>query len=424
MFFKKKSLKESPLYYWEEKSYMLVIPENEDADFLNNSLEQIKKIKGIKVLENNYSIKDNAMHLKIIYEEDTYEIGFFIGDISVPEYYLNKTFIFPNEIRKSLLKAKKALTIFMKFNEDAKKSYHLQLKLAVAMVPNMLGVMDESAEKMLPAKWVEMTAQSKILPNPKELFSVQAVTGTNEEVWLHTHGLCRCGIQELEILKSDSKNFQNHCNLISTYATFLLDKHEKHEKQDGGAYIGVLINSQPVVVTSISWTEAINYYKKLDLGGKKDRQTGHNSKSNVIFLYKNATDEKNNILSKVNIFDKLWGDNPLFFISDEETSRMKALAIERFSYIKENFKNNDNKIIIKIGIPLEQEEKFEHIWFELLKIKETKFKARLTQEPYKIPNMHVGDESWFKKEDITDWIIYTKDYAVNPDSAYLLDYEK
>lgn len=423
MFFKKKNKKlvEAPLYYWEEKSYMLVIPENEDEDLLNNSLERIEKIEGLKILENNYSIEDNSMHLKVNYDNDEYEIGLFIGGISVPEYYLNKSFLFPDKDRNALLKAKKSVTIFMKFNEDAPKSYHLQLKIAVAMIPNMLGVMDESAEKMLPAKWVKMAAESKVLPNPKELFSVQAVAGDNEEVWLHTHGLCRCGIPELEVLESDSKNYQNHYNLISTYAIYLLDKHKKHENQTQGAYIGILINNQPVVVTSVSWTEALEKYKKLKLGNVNDRQGGHNSKTNVIFLYKSEEDENNNVLSKITIFDKLWGENPLFFISDEETSRMKSLAIERFNYVKESFENKDNSIIIKIGLPLEEKGKYEHIWFELLEIKGDKFKAKLTQEPYNVPNMHTGDEGWYTKNDITDWIIYTKEYSVNPDNAYLLE---
>lgn len=425
MFFKKKSknLIEVPLYYFEEKSYMLVIPENEDDDFLKDSLERINNIKGLKIIENNYSINDNAMHLNIIYNNDSYEIGFFIGGISIPECYLNKSFVFSKKEKEALLKAKKSVTIFMKFTDNSINSYHLQLKLANALVPNMLGVMDESAEKMLPAKWVKMTALSEVLPNPKELFSVQAIVGDNEEVWLHTHGLCRCGIAELEILQSDSKNYQNHYNLISTYALYLLDKHEKHENQIDGAYIGVLINNQPIVVTSLSWTKALDKFKKLKLGSITDRKNSHNSKSNVIFLYKSKEDENAHILSKINIFDKLWGENPLFFISDKETERMKSLAIERFDYVREAFKNKENEIIIKIGIPLEEKGKYEHIWFELLEIKGKKFKAKLTQEPYDIPNMHPGDEAWFTTCDITDWIIYTKEFSVNPDSAYLLDRE-
>ena len=117
----------------------------------------------------------------------------------------------------------------------------------------------------------------------------------------------------------------------------------------------------------------------------------------------------------------MWGENPLFFFSDEETKRMKDLAKERFSYIQKEAQNKENVILLKIGLPLKEKGKFEHIWFELLEMKENKFKAKLTQEPYDVPDMHTGDEAWFTLKDVTDWVIYTKDFAVSPNNAYLLE---
>ena len=160
------------------------------------------------------------------------------------------------------------------------------------------------------------------------------------------------------------------------------------------------------------------------MGGEKDRQSGHNSWTSIVFLYKSEKDEEKGKVSKITDYNQLWGDNPIFFISNEETSRMKALAIERFNYVKESFKNKENKILIKVGLPLEEKGQFEHIWFELLELKENKFKAKLTQEPYDVKDLHTGDEAWYTTQEITDWIIYTKDFAVNPNNAYLLEIEK
>lgn len=416
-----KKIKEAPLNYWEEKSYMLVIPKNQETDFLNDSFKRLEEIDNLKIKEKDFNAQRGFIFIKLEYENEEYEVGFYPGGISVPEYYLSKNFFFNEEEKTTILKAQKSLTIFMKFNDDYKKSYHLQLKLATVMVPDLIGVMDESAEKMLPAKWVFMMANSKVLPNPKSLFTVQAVAGKNKEVWLHTHGLCRCGIPELEILNSDESNYQNHYNLISTYAMHLLEKKNDLADFEAGCFIGRLINGYPVVATSRSWTTGIKEYKHLKLGNMKDRKGGHNTKTNIIFLYKSEEDENKKVLSKVSIYNNLWGENPLFFFSDDETFRMKALAIERFDYVKEAFKNKDNTIIIKVGLPLKEKGKFEHIWFELLEIKGKKFKAKLTQEPYDIPDMHTGDEAWYTVNDITDWIIYTKEFPVNPDNAYLLE---
>lgn len=416
----KAKLTEQPLGYWEEKSYMMVIPKNDEENILKNAIERLSSSKEFKVKDTNYAV-DGVINFTVIYDNEEYEVGIYLGGISVPDYYLYHKFLFSEEEKIALLNAKTAITLFMKFNEDAKKSFHLQLKLSSTLVPDLIGVLDESAEKMLPAKWVKMTAASKVLPSSKDLFNVQAVNGKHNKVWLHTHGLCRCGITELEILDSDSEHFQKHYNLIVTYAMFLLDKKESFDPIRNGAYIGRLINGYPVVVTCVPWVNGILEYKKLKLGGAEDRKNGHNSKTSIIFLYTSEEDENNCVLSKVSLYNELWGENPLFFFSDEETNRMKELARERFIYVKEAFKNKDNAILIKIGLPLKEKGKAEHIWFELLEIKGEKFKAKLTQEPYDIPDIHTGYEAWYTIEDVTDWIIYTKVCAVNPSNSYLLE---
>lgn len=418
---RKKEFKEAPLNYWEEQSYMIVIKENNE-DNLKNIIAGISSIKEVKIRENRYNIEKNCLSITLEYDQVTYEVGFYDGAISIPEYYLNGN-VFSDEEKERILNTKKALTIFMKFSENAKKSYHLQLKLAVAIIPNLIAILDESAEKMLPSKWVQLAAKSKVLPSSRHLFSVQAVIDESKNVWLHTHGLCRCGITELEILESNAENQQNHYNLINTYAMYLLDQKEQIEPYYVGSYIGRLENGYPIVVTCIPWTLGVLQYKKLQLGDEKSRKNGHNTKTSILFCYQNEKEEQKNILSKLSIYDKQWGNNPLFFFSDEETARMKELAMERFSYVKKYFNKQENEVLIKIGLYSEKEENFEHIWFELLEIKGDKFKARLTQEPYYFDDIHTGYEAWYKKEDITDWIIYAKEYNINPDTVYLLERE-
>lgn len=416
-----KKIVEQPLYYWEEKSYMLFIPKNENCDFFTKAIERIKEIPEVKVIEQHVDAIKQIIYITLEYKEEEYEVGLYSGGVNVPEYYLDKSFLFKEDEKKEISSAKYALTIFMKFGENAKESFQLQLKLGFAIVSDVIGILDESAERVFPVKWAYMVANSKVLPSSNSLFTVQAVMGDKNNVWLHTHGLCRCGLPELEILESNVSSYQNHYNLISTYAMYLLDRNEKEDPNKSSAYIGCLINGYPVVVTCKPWTEGLFEYKKLKLGGLKDRENGHNSKTSIVFLYQCEEDEKNDVLSKVSIYDNLWGENPLFFFSDAETARMKELAMERFHYVKEQFQNKENTILIKIGLPLKEKGKFEHIWFELIEMKDDKFKAKLTQEPYDVPNIHEGDEAWFTVDDVTSWTIYTKNIAIDPNLVYLLE---
>lgn len=424
MFFKnnkKEKLQEFPLGYWEKDSYMSVIPENGSITLDDRIFERVQKIDGVELKE-KYNITDSEPGKMVIgYYGEDYEVRFYPMEFSLPQLYIRGNYYFSEDEIEKLKNAKFALTIFMKFGNDVKKSYHLQLKIATAIIPNIIGLMDESAEKIMPSRLVKMLAESKIEPSPTELYTVQAVTGDNDEVWLHTHGLCRCGLTELEILQSDRQNYNNHYNLISTFASYIIDKNDDFNPRENSAYIGMLSNGQPVVVTCKSWTTAIGEYEHLDLGGEKDRKDGHNSRTSVIFLYKSEKDEKSGKITKVSEFDDKWGDNPIFFISTSETNRMKAFAREKFDLLKKQALNKENQILIKVGLPVKpEEENFEHIWFELIEFDGDKFKAKLTQEPYNVPNMHTGDIGEYTVNDVTDWIIYTPKFTVNPGNCYLI----
>lgn len=412
-----KKVLEQPLNYWEEFSYMSVILPPENTNFIKNCLDRISSIPNLEIENQNFDVEKGITSLRIHYEKEIYEISFYLNQISVQEFYLNQNFFFTEEEKEKIKTAQKALTIFMKFYGNNQKCYQLQLKLAVAVAPDFLAVLDESAEKILPAKWVLMTANSKLLPNPTSLFSVQAINNQKKEVWLHTHGLCRCGMRELEILASNENNYQNHYQLLVTYALYLLDQKHGLKCLEEGALIGCLTNGNPIIVTSKPWIQGIKEYKSLTLGHKKDRKNSHNTKSNILFLC-----PEEGKIQKLSVFDNKWGDNPLFLLSEEETKRMKELAIERFDYVKKAFQNKNNKVLLKIGLPLEEKGKFEHIWFELLEIKENKMKAKLTQEPFEAKNIKVGEEAWYKLGYLTDWIIYTDKFSISPDNAYLLEY--
>ena len=106
---------------------------------------------------------------------------------------------------------------------------------------------------------------------------------------------------------------------------------------------------------------------------------------------------------------------------------MSALAVERIPYLLKAFEKKDCEIILKIGLVTDtaywkgDDPQKEHIWFELKDIKDGKIVAQLTQEPYYVTGMKEGDIGTFTYEDITDWLIFTKEARITPDDAYLLE---
>lgn len=418
-FKKNKELQEQPLNYWEEQSYFLVLPNDEEKYLMEEAMKNLHQSKEFKVIDEHFNMEEGSFLLKIDYDNTEYEIGLYESIFNFSPFFVTKSYHFTETELKKMQNTHKALTIFMKFNGDAQKNYHFQLKLAVTLIPDLIAVLDESAERFLPPLWVKMAANSKVVPSTDDLFTVQAVKGKNNEIWLHTHGLCRFGLTELEVMDSNDENYESHYNLITALAGYLLDNRNINILYDS-VYIGLLQNNNPIVVTCRPWIYGLDEYKNCKVGNVADRQNGHNSKTSIIFLYKSEEDEKMRKISKLSIYDELWSKNPLYFISDKETERMKTLARERFDFVKEAFKDKNNQIIIKIGLPVDTKDNYEHIWFILLEFKGDKFRAKLTQEPYDVKNMHTGDEGWYTVDDVTSWQIYTPKFIVTPENSYLL----
>lgn len=423
------SLKEAPLAYWEEFSHMLaLVPEN--YTITEDIFENIKAIDGIEIKEKSLPSEDYPGKIILSYKGTDFDVRFYLGDFYAEEMYQWQLQYFTEEEREQILNSKNALIVYMKFEGDAKICYHLQLKLVYAMVPEMVALCDESAERMLNKKWVELAAKSNVLPAPESIYTVQAVYDENE-VWLHTHGLCRCNLHEIEILDSRKDDYYAHYSLLSNYASRMIDGNYSNEDEEE-IQLGFFYDKSPIVATSKKWIDALKYYPNVTIGGLEDRKESHNSKTNIIFLYENEEDYNNNIVSLPTKFTEKFVNNPLFFLSKEETARMSDLARERFSYVERMLKkkqesNEDITIIIKLGLETIDEEgnldstNLEHIWFEAISMEGDSFKAVLTQEPYHIPDLHEGDEGTYSINYVSDWKIYTEKGAITPETVYLLD---
>ena len=72
MFFKSRKSKfvEKEPYYWEEKSYMMVIPKNQDEDLLKNAIERLENLSDIELIENHYKAEENVIYFLLKYKEE------------------------------------------------------------------------------------------------------------------------------------------------------------------------------------------------------------------------------------------------------------------------------------------------------------------------------------------------------------------
>ena len=268
----------------KEKSYMVAVSRND---------ESIKDIKGIMTrLSNNSEVKlkahkfEEGLNVKVEIDGCEYEVEVFPIDFEIPPLY-RAQHLFPDVDVEAVEKANVGLAVVMEFNENPLRSYHAQLKIITALIPDVLAVLDDSSEKILSGRWVELAAESAVPPAPRYIYTVQAVSdseGGEDCVWLHSHGLNRCGHPDIEVLNSKKETYNNHYNVLETMANRLLEQEEPLQMGEP-FYVARVTERIPLMATLIPWQEAIQNYPENMLGGKAEREEAHNGNTCGLFVY-------------------------------------------------------------------------------------------------------------------------------------------
>lgn len=410
----------------KEKSFMLVLPHKEkQIKDVGVIIDNLKKASDFSV--GDISFDKGTISTNITYLEETFNVEIFPEEFHMFDMFRTQHLFKDLDIKK-IEKSKVGICVAMTFSDDYLTSYHLQLKIVNCIVSDALAVLDFCSEKILSSRWAKLAAESSVPPSPRYLYTVQAIS-EGDCVWLHSHGLNRCGITELEIINSTKEHYDNQYSIIESLASRLMDASELPKEKDP-IFLARLTDEISLVVTLVPWKEALQSCEDIDIGGFADRQDGHNENTSVIFVYPSKDDYENGHYEHVSIYNEVLAENPIYMLTTKETERMKALAFERFDYVRNALKNKKNKVLIKIGLEIDDEyrteengtddESKEHIWFVIKEINGDIITAELTQEPYYINGLHTGHIGKYNLSDMTDWLIFTPDMRITSDEVYVL----
>lgn len=164
----------------------------QDGDFT-----RLDKIEGLK-LKYKYLSSDNDGEIIVLYDGVDFVIKFFSKQFLSKSLPNIQAQYFSEEEYEQISNTKFSFNFIMNFIGNPQKAYHLQLKIINALIPTIIALYDRSAYTLLNRKWVELAINSNMVPSTNNLYTIYAVTN-NDKVWLHTHGLNRCNIHEVEI---------------------------------------------------------------------------------------------------------------------------------------------------------------------------------------------------------------------------------
>ena len=406
------------------QSLMVCIPKQGEDISLETVLYRIKNNSLLEYKAKSGGDKNMELVVTINGKDVRFTVAKRDGLEELP-YNYRRLGNFKEDEYREMEACKEKLIMAMDYEGEPHEEFHNQLKIIHVMIPNLLAILDCSTENILNGKWVALAAESATTPLTRYLFCVQIIKGKKTN-WLHTHGLRRLGLPELEILDSDNENFDAHYNVIEVFAEQMIRSSIDEPMEEGDSiYIASLENDIPLICTMLNWKDAVKYYRGLKQGRAKDRDEWHSEETNVIMVYTGPDEEAHKKYSKLQIYDKIISNNPMFYRSSDETDRMESLARERAVYLKKIMSEAGSEALVKIG--LDTEERYheitsrEHIWFEVIEIGDNYIKAELTQEPYYIDNLHTGDVREFKFEQLTDWLACYRNMRITPNNVYLID---
>ncbi len=410
-------------------------------DNLNNSLRENCDFKLL-----SFELSKATDHIEkeyiasIEYLSEVYKINIsesLVEDLRLEEFGL-ANMINDDDFNIALAQSK-YMNVSINFGKKPLDSFHLQLKILNAIAPEACLVIDFMSFRLLAGKWLRLTAGSTIPPSPDYLYALHAVYDEKEDqtqYWFHTHGLLRCGIVELEILNTFGGAQQMYDLVNHVAKRFLSDTSKENEKFTAG-FDGLDLN-----LVWIRWEEALKDYPEPILGGFQDREgdnNAHSEPSGVLYAI-----EDGHFVSP-EIYASTLANNPILFISTEETLRMSKLARERYPYFltifekyssqskksffrkifnKKEVNQNQWSFIIKLGLVVDNatnNTEREHLWFSVVVADEKMVEGKLLNQPYWIASLKEGDVGSYPINILTDWIIYDPEgNQYTPDSIYQL----
>lgn len=410
----------------QENSYMIVIPK--DDAVLKDPNVFMQKMKASELITiRAVNVVEGRLVIDLEVEGRPYCIKVAPDDIDIPDY-IRVGHLLTEEERNIISNTKVGLAVSIDYEGDPRVCFHDQLRIIDVMIPDCVAILDCPSERLLSGKWASLAARSKVQPAARYLFTAQAVSAESGEVWIHTHGLKRCGMYELEILCADKDNYNDYYPIIENYAVRLIESGGSIEPGEP-TFIARFYNEMVLVATAVDWRESLKSYPQATLGTEKDREDEvHSEDTYVIMAYHTPEDAENHVYTPVQRYSEELTNNPMFYYSTEETERMGRLASERIEYLRKGFALSDRAVLVKIGLIVDDEyqdkdsdrKEREHIWFEVKEIGENTITAELTQDPYYVSDIKKGDVRTYPFEDITDWLILTKQARITPDDAYLL----
>jgi hypothetical protein len=310
--------------------------------------------------------------------------------------------------------ARFALAVETELEEPPLKAFREQLAVALAAGGDaLLAIYDDGAERLLAPGLARKLISAPLAP--RDLFSIQSVgPGASETYWVHTHGLARARVPELDLLSVPKEGREAAGDLLDAAAALLL----AHGVPPRAAPFPV---GEGLDLVLLPLDEALARTKPREAGGRESRDE-HREPERVVLAP--ASGRSGGSPSIAPLLARV--PRAIFFQTPEETERMRLLARERWSDFEGLFSAHSSEpgwvFLVKLGYEPDRSKERpegvarEHLWFRVRTIEDGRVEAVLENTPSDVASLRKGDLRWHPLDRLTDWLVVSPDRQLRPGS--------
>lgn len=414
-------------------SYTMVIPKNsseiENLDTIAEKLETTCPKYNLEFISLEHNDNLNCRMAIVKYLNKEFKINFFKETITKRnqehlQVYHKLTYAEKETLEKNTIDGITVAMDFSQGNFHPVVGMHIQLKFMCCLVDDMSYCIDFNAERILSGVWCGIQAKSQTPPSLKYLYTVQGVGSDTDDnkVWLHTHGLNRCGFIEFEIMDSNTELANDHAIILSNFSDWIISN-PKPIEEGTPIVIGKDIHENNIVLTWINWMDANKQYDKMLIGGRNYRDKEHSGAIGTIYALESVDSTKLIPLSEVDTSEY---KNILMSLPEQENVRISTMAKERINFLRNWSALSSAKAKVKIAFQIKDDiaEKcganFEHLWCDLHKIDKDSVYCEVEQKPRYVDTVKEGEKIKISLNNLSDWYLEVDNMQVTPDSVYQL----
>lgn len=249
-------------------------------------------------------------------------------------------------------------------------------------------------------------------PEPAVLWITHVVTRADgEDAWIHTHGLARCGLPDLEMLEVDGRLVDAGIALLDAIAGRLIEETPPPPGAPFAAGPGLEVTLQP-------WQDVVDYVDEAP-GGRGDRDEAHGGMRAVVCgrepqgAYRAIYRWPREALQRID------AGRAALFMSHHETEDRARRAQATWPRLAEAFAGlrpgRGARFLLKAGMAAG--DRREHLWFLVRRFERDRAEAALVNQPAVVADLKPGDVAWIERDAVSDWSVETPAGSFGPAEA-------